>query len=484
MEVSVPTKMSPARKPATKKRIGASPRRGKASCASPHFAVVHPDAAGIDIGGQSHWVAVPPERPGETVREFSALTHGLHAMVDWLQSHGVRTVAMEATGVLWIPVFELLESRGFEVFLVNASHVKNVSGRKTDLLDCQWIQKLHACGLLQRSFRPADKVVVLRSYVRQRAELVRGQTASTLRMQKALVQMNLQLHLVVADVTGLTGLAIIRKIIDGERDPQKLSALRDPHCRRSQQEIAEALRGTFRAEHVFALRQALATWEHLDRQVEEIDQQIEQALAALDDDVREDPKPPLPPPEAKVRRAQKALGFDARALLYQKTGTDLTRVLGISLQSALTIVSEIGTDMTRWPTVRHFASWLNLAPNTRISGGKELSSRVRKSKNRAAHALRLCASTLARSQTPLGAFYRRKLHKGKPVAITATAHRLARCVYALLRNGAPYLEERLERDRTRDHRRQLAAVTRSAAKLGFSLVPATEMSTDAATAAL
>jgi transposase len=464
----VPTRRSPRK---AGRKAGAATKK---TCASPHFAIVHADAAGIDIGGQSHWVAVPPERPGETVREFSAMTHGLHSMVDWLKLQSVRTVAMEATGVLWIPVFELLETAGFEVFLVNAAHVKNVSGRKTDLVDCQWIQKLHACGLLQRSFRPDDKFVVLRSYVRQRAELVRAQATATLRMQKALVQMNLQLHLVVGDITGLTGLSIIRKIVDGEHDPQVLSALRDPHCRRSQREIAEALHGTVRAEHVFALKQALATWEHLQRQIAEVDQQIEQALTMLDDDTRQDPKPALPAPDLKARRAQKAFGFDGRTLLYQKTGTDLTRVLGISLQTALTVVSEVGTDMSRFPTARHFASWLGLAPNRRISGGKELSSRTRKTKNRAAQALRLAASTLYRSDTPLGAFYRRKLFKGKPVAITATAHRLGRCVYALLKNGAPYLEERLAADHARDQARQLSSVARAAAKLGLKLVKPTE----------
>lgn len=466
--------MATKRIPRKKKRSTDESPKERRTKASPHFAVVHPDAAGIDIGGHSHWVAVPPEREGETVHEFGAFTKDLHSMVDWLKSHGVRTVAMEATGVLWIPVFELLETEGFEVFLVNAAHVKNVSGRKTDLVDCQWIQKLHACGLLQRSFRPDDKVVVLRSYVRQRAELVRGQSAEILRMQKALVQMNLQLHLVVSDITGATGLSILRKVIDGERDPLVLAGLRNRGCTHSELEIAEALRGTFRAEHIFALRQALQRWEHLWRQIAEVDQQIEQALMALSDDKREDPRPALPPADTKAKRGQKTLGFDARTLLYQKTGTDLTRVLGISLHTALTIVSEVGTDMSRWPTVRHFCSWLGLAPNTRISGGKELSSRTKKTKNRAANALRLAVSSLYRCDTPLGSFFRRKMHKGKPIAITATAHRLARCVYALLKNGAPYLENRLEADRQRDHSRQISSLSRTAARLGFSLVPATE----------
>jgi transposase len=467
----VPPKKSPRPNKRPRSTRTPRPKPSKSKAASPQFAVVHPNAAGIDIGGQSHWVAVPPERGGETVREFSAFTHSLHEMVDWLKSHNVCTVAMEATGILWIPVFEVLETAGFEVYLVNAAHAKNVSGRKSDLLDCQWIQKLHACGLLQKSFRPADKTVVLRSYVRQRGELVRAQAASTQRMQKALMQMNLQLHLVVSDITGLTGLTILKRILEGERDPLVLAALRDPRCKRSEVEIAEALRGTWREEHLFALRQSLATFEHLERQISEVDEQIHQALAAMDNDPRVDPNTPLDPAPKKIRDAQKALGFDARTLLYQKAGADLTRILGINLLTALTVLSEIGTDMSRWPTAKHFASWLGLAPNRRISGGKELSSHTRKTKNRAGQALRIAASTLHRSDTALAAFYRRKLHKGKPVAITATAHRLARWIYAILKNGTQYAEEILAQEEERNRERQVAALKRTAAHLGLAVVP-------------
>jgi transposase len=330
----VATKRIPRKK---KRSTDESPKERRTK-ASPHFAVVHPDAAGIDIGGHSHWVAVPPEREGETVHEFGAFTKDLHSMVDWLKSHGVRTVAMEATGVLWIPVFELLETEGFEVFLVNAAHVKNVSGRKTDLVDCQWIQKLHACGLLQRSFRPDDKVVVLRSYVRQRAELVRGQSAEILRMQKALVQMNLQLHLVVSDITGATGLSILRKVIDGERDPLVLAGLRNRGCTHSELEIAEALRGTFRAEHIFALRQALQRWEHLWRQIAEVDQ-IADRIAIVDrgrvvvagalDDVREN-----------FRRIQLVFDGDAPGPAFRAPGVERVRRKG----RVLTVLSSAGAE--------------------------------------------------------------------------------------------------------------------------------------------
>jgi transposase len=444
--------------------------------ASPQFAVVHEHAAGIDVGGHSHWVAAPPGRGGDTVREFSAFTRGLYEMVAWLKSQEVRTVAMEATGVFWIPVFEVLERAGFEVFLVNAAHVKNVSGRKSDLLDCQWIQKLHACGLLQRSFRPDDKTVVLRSYVRQRAELIRAQAASTNRMQKALTQMNLQLHLVVGDITGVTGMSILKRILDGERDPNVLAALRDRRCRKSEAEIAQALAGTCREEHLFALRQALATWEHLDRQIGEADKQIEIALGSIDDDPRVDSQKPLGPTSRDIRKAQKAIGFDARTLLYRKSGADLTRVLGIGILTSLTVLSEIGTDMSRWPTVGHFTSWLGLAPNTRVSGGKELSSRTRRNKNRAAVALRMAASTLYRSDSTTAAFYRRKLHKGKPVAVTATAHRLARHIYAILKHGTEYVEQGLADAQARNRLHQLANLRRTAAQFGMVISPKDEIS--------
>jgi transposase len=464
-----PEKKRPA-KPKTPARGG---KRGRKKVDTTRFELVHPDAAGIDLGNQSHWVAIPPDRAGETVREFGTTTGALHAMADWLAAHNVRTVAMEATGVLWVPVYELLERRGFEVYLVHAAHVKNAAGRKTDVLDCQWIQKLHACGLLRASFRPDDKTVVLRSYVRQHAEIVRQQSAYTQRMQKALAQMNIRLAIVVADITGVTGLSIIRHILDGERDPQVLAELRDRHCKHSVAEIAEALRGNWREEHLFALRQALATWEHLDRQLDEVNREIEKALTALSDDPRVDASQPLPPPTPKIRVAQKSLGFDARTLLHQKAGADITEITGVNLMTALTIVSEIGTDMSRWPTVGHFAAWLRLAPNPRISGGKELPSRPSgKNTNRAANAFRMAASTVNRSDGPLGTFYRRKAHKGKTLAVKATAHRLARWVYTILKHGTKYNEHAITRYQQREQQRHIASLRRAAAKYNLALVPA------------
>lgn len=451
----------------------AGPRqRRKKKVDTTRFELVHPHAAGIDLGNLSHWVAIPPDRSGETVREFCTTTGALEAMADWLCEQGVRTVAMEATGVLWVPVYELLERRGLEVCLVHAAHVKNASGRKTDVLDCQWIQKLHACGLLRASFRPDDKVVVLRSYVRQRAELVRAQGAYVQRMQKALTQMNLRLPIVVDDITGVTGLCIIRRILDGERNPHVLAALRDRRCKHTEAEIAEALHGNFRDEHLFALRQSLATFEHLERQLADVDREMEQALRALHDDPRVDQTTPLAPASKKIRVAQKDLGFDARTLLRDKAGADITDITGVSLLTALTIISEVGTDMTRWPSDGHFAAWLGLAPNRRVSGGKEISSRSRhRNSNRAAAAFRMAASSVHHSDGPLGNFYRRKVPKGKPLAVTATAHRLARWVYAILKHGTKYVEQGLAAQQVREQQRHIASLRRAAAKYHLALVP-------------
>ena len=455
-------------------------RRRKPKLDATRFELVHADAAGIDLGNLSHWVAVPPHRPGETVREFRTTTSALEAMADWLLEHGVRTVAMEATGVLWVPVYELLERRGLDVCLVHAAHVKNASGRKTDVLDCQWIQKLHSCGLLRPSFRPSDEVVVLRSYVRQRAELARAQSAYVQRMQKALTQMNLRLPIVVGDITGVTGLAIIRHMLEGQRDPKVLAQLRDRRCKHTEAEIAEALHGNWRDEHLFALRQSLATWEHLTRQLSDVDREIESALRALGDDPRVDPTQTLEPASKKIRVAQRELGFDARTLLHQKAGADITDITGISLLTALTIVSEVGTDMTRWPTDGHFASWLGLAPNRRVSGGKEISSRVRhRNTNRAAAAFRIAASTVYRSDNPFGSFYRRKAAKGKALAVTATAHRMARCVYAILKHGTAYAAQGLAVQRAREQARHVASLQRAAAKYGLQLIPVPAPTDDA-----
>jgi transposase len=437
----------------------------------PSFALLHRDAAGIDIGGSSHWVAIPPDRGGTTVREFGVCTDDLESMASWLLSHGVRTVAMESTSVFWIPVFEVLERHGLEVLLVNAAHVKHVSGRKTDELDCQWLQKLHACGLVSGSFRPADNIVVLRSYLRQREQLVQDAAACVQRMQKALTQMNVQLHTVVTDITGTTGLAIIDALLAGERNPVTLAKHRHARCANDEPTIARALRGTWRDEHLFALRQALASWRHYQAQIEAITKQIQAAVTALDDHDDADPTT-LPPVPKNERQAITALGFDARSLLFQKTNIDLTRIPGISATIAVSLISEIGLDMTKWRNERAFCSWAGVAPNTRISGGRKLSSRTRRTKSRVGQALRLAANAVQRTKTELGGTFRRlKARLGAPKAITAVANKIGRLVYSMLKNGTAFIERGLAAAEERFKAKRTKTLQRLADELGYALAP-------------
>ncbi len=427
------------------------------------------NAAAIDIGATSHFVAVPEGRDRVSVREFATFTADLHRLADWLTQCGVDTVVMESTGVYWIPVFELLEQRGFEVRLVDARHVKNVSGRKSDVLDCQWLQQLHTYGLLQGAFRPADQIVVLRSYLRQRAMLVQYAAAHIQHMQKALQQMNLLLHHVVSDITGVTGMAIIRAILAGERDPQILAQHRDYRCKHSAEVIAKSLEGTYREEHLFALAQAVALYDAYQVQLAAIDGRIESYLASLDRVTDEAPPPPIKPRQTPKKHQPR---FDARTYLYRITGVDLTRIDGIEAATALTLISEIGTDMSRWKTAKHFASWLGLCPNTKISGGRVLSSRTKPSANRAAAALRLAASSLYHSQSALGAYYRRMQAKfGAPKAVTATAHKLARLVYSLLKHGTAYIDAGQDYYERQYKERVVRSLEQRAKALGFELVP-------------
>ncbi len=426
------------------------------------------NAAGIDIGATAHFVAVPPDRDPQPVRQFATFTADLHRLADWLTACGVDTVVMESTGVDWIPLFELLEARGFTVLLVNARHVKNVSGRKSDILDCQWLQQLHTYGLLTGAFRPADEIVVLRSYLRQRATLVQGASGHIQHMQKALQQMNLLLHQVVADITGVTGMTIMRAILAGERDPQVLAQHRDARCKNSVEVIAQSLVGTYRAEHLFALQQAVTLDDVYQAQIVACDAQIEQYLATCTPVTEE-----LPPTPGKPRqRTGNPFHFDAQAQLYRLTGVDLTRIAGIDSVTALTIVGEIGTDMSRWKTVKHFTSWLGLCPGTKVSGGRVLGSKTKPTVNRAATALRMAAASLSRSHSALGAYLRRMSAKlGKPQAVTATAHKLARLVYSMLKHGTEYVEVGQDYYERQHRERVVQNLTRRAKELGLVLVP-------------
>ncbi len=444
-------------------------RRSRSTSGLPkHLQHINLNAAGIDVGAEFHYVAVPIDRDAQPVRRFAAFTEDLHQLADWLRQCGIETVVLESTGVYWIPVFEILEAAGFEVLLVDARHVKNVSGRKSDVLDCQWLQQLHTYGLLRGAFRPADHMVVLRSYLRQRAMLVEYAAAHIQHMQKALQQMNLLLKNVVSDIVGVTGLKIIRAILAGERDPEVLAQYRDYRCKHSAAEIAKSLVGNYREEHLFALEQALTLYDTYRAQIAACDRRIEDYVRALPTVVETEP-----PPRAKASSPGKnRFHFDLRTYMYQLTGVDLTRIDGIEAPTVLTLISEIGTDMTRWKTAKHFASWLGLCPGTRVSGGKVLSSKTKATANRAAAALRLAAASLYNSRSALGAYFRRMaMRLDKPKAITATAHKLARLVYSMLRYGSEYVDAGQDYYEQRYRERVVRNLEQRAKTLGYELVP-------------
>jgi transposase len=433
------------------------------------LSLTHPNAAGIDIGSAMHLVAVPADRDEEPVREFASFTADLHALADWLERCGVDTVAMESTGVYWIALYELLDSRGFEVLLVNARHVKNVSGRKSDVLDCQWLQQLHSFGLLRGAFRPAERVCELRSITRQRAGLLRLQSRHVQHMQKALTQMNIQLANVIADVVGATGQKIVRAMVAGERDAHTLAAYRDVRVRASEDEIAKSLQGNWRAEHLFALKQALAGFDFCGTQLVECDAEIEQRLTGLH---AHEGEPAKGKKRSKARNAPK---FDVREHLFKVCGVDLTRIDGIDVTTAMTVISEIGPDMSRFPTVKHFTSWLGLCPGTKISGGKVLSSKSKRTANRATQALKLAAAALRSSKSALGAYYRRLCARmDKPKAVTAAAHKLARLVYIMLTRGEEYTDQGQQYFEERYRERVVRQLTKKARELGLEIVPAAQ----------
>lgn len=445
-------------------------RRGRAATLPPELRWVNLNAAGIDVGATGHYVAVPNGRDPEEgdVRAFGAFTADLHALADWLTRCGIETVAMESTSVYWIPLFELLSERGFDVRLVDPRQLKSVPGRKTDVLDCQWIQQLHTFGLLAAAFRPDDQICVLRSYLRQRSMLVTYASHHIQHMQKALEQMNLKLAHVVSDITGVTGMAIIRAILDGQRDPQALATLRDRRCKTNEETIARALEGNWRQEHLFELRQALELVEFYQKQIAACDHEIEVQLARFEDKSGGQPLS-AEPRQRKARRTEP--GFDARQHLHRLTGVDLTRIDGIDAHTALKIVAEIGLDMTRWPTEKHFASWLSLSPGSKVSGGKKISGRTKPSASRVAAALRLAASSLYHSKSALGAFYRRlRARLGAPKAITATAHKLARLIYRMLRFGTEYVDCGQDYYERRYQRRVVSNLVRRAQELGYKLI--------------
>lgn len=429
---------------------------------------VHVDAAAIDVGSTLHVAAVGPGRDCEPVRSFGTFTADLHRLADWFKRCGVRTVAMESTGVYWIPVFEILEQRGFTVALVNARDAKHVPGRKTDVTDAQWLQRLHEYGLLRASFRPERRIAALRDYLRQRERLLDYAAAHIQHMQKALMQMNLQLHHVVSDITGATGMRIIRAVVSGERDPATLAGLRDARCKESAETIRQALVGNDREEHVFALAQAVELYDAYLAKVADCDARIEAVLKELSAACPA-PTTPLPAPRHRAKQPN-GLNFPAREALHRVLGVDLTQIHGLGPYLALKLVGECGTDLSAWPSAKHFTSWLCLAPSNKISGGKVLSSRTRKSNNRASALLRLAAVTVGRTETALGAFYRRLAGRvGKAKAVTATARKIAVLFYNTLRHGMGYADPGASYYEDRYRQRVLTNLQRRARSLGYVL---------------
>jgi transposase len=437
------------------------------------WTVVNPNAAGLDIGASEIWACVPADRDETPVRCFGTYTPELEALVAWLIACGVTTVAMESTGVYWIPIFEMLEEHGLQVFLVNARHIKNVPGRKSDVQDCQWLQRLHSYGLLSASFRPEAEIVVLRAYLRQRAMLIEHRAAHIQHMQKALQQMNVQLTQVLSDISGVTGLAIIRAIVDGERNPAKLAQLRHGRCQHSAADITKALTGHYRDEHVFALKQALALYDAYTEQLLACDRQIEQQYTArkprYDPD---DPAAPLGPDPKLNTHSKNAPDFDVRRQLFQWVGIDLSQVDGLHVSSVQQLLAEIGTDMSKWPTSKHFASWLGLAPHNDITGGKVVHSRTLHNHNRAGQILRVAAQSVGRGKSALGAYFRRmRARLGVQQATVATAHKLARIIYHMLKYRQPYQPLSAEAYTEQRRQHELNRLKRQAAQLGYTLQP-------------
>jgi transposase len=435
--------------------------------------VQHPHAAGIDIGSRSHWVCVgfTTDAASCLIREFPAHTDGLRAIAAFLREHQVNTIALESTGVYWIPLFELLQAQGFEVFLVDPSYSQQLRGRpKTDRRDCQWIYRLHSVGLLAAAFRPDEQTCRLRAYLRQRANLVRQASRHVQHLQKALEQMNLKLTEVLSDITGVTGRAILRAILRGTRAPEKLAKYRDKACKASEAEIAQALTGSYREEHLFALKLAYEAWQFTRGQVEQVDGQIALQLGRMKCDRA------LPPllPKARTKRRVNSPRFDVRAALYYVVGLDLTEIEGVSELTALTVISEIGPGVSRFATVKRFCSWLGLCPNWQKTGGRVKSSRTRRGVNRAAQALRLAAQSLHHSRGALGGFLRRmKGRLGAQAAVTATAHKLARIVYLALKHGLTYMRQSQEEYEARMKEKQIKALRRKARQLGLDIVEKT-----------
>ncbi len=434
--------------------------------------VVNPDAAGIDAGSEEHWASVPEDRSDEPVRCFGTFTPDLHALADWLMECRIKTVAIEATGVYWIPLFEILEERGLNPKLVDSRSLGS-RRKKTDVVDCQWARQLHTYGLLNNAFRPSADMLPLRALTRQRDMLVKYAADHIRHIQKALDLMNVKLHLAVSDTVGVTGLRIIHAILSGKHDPKTLAALREPSCKSSEETFVKALTGNYRAEHLFALKQAMELFLTYQDKIKDCDVQIAAALSAFDKTANATSLVRKP---AKRRRKNQP-HFDGRTLLYEITGVDLTLVPSLEVSSILTILSETGTDMSAWNSGKQFSAWLNLSPNNRITGGKRIYKKAPRIRpNRAAQAFRIAAQTLERAKCALGAFFRRVQSRvGRSGAIKATAHKLALLFYSMLKNKIEYREAGADYYELRYRERLLNSLKKKASELGFNLTPIQEV---------
>lgn len=447
---------------------------------NPGLEVVHPEAAGIDIGSREHYVAVGPHRDAQPVRTFGCFTEDLHRLAEWLQACGVRTVAMQSTGVYWIPVYDVLEQYGFEVWLVNARDTRNLPGRKSDVQESQWLLKLHTYGLLRRSFRPTAEIRALRTCWRERGEYVQQAGACIQRMHKALTEMNVQLATVLSDLSGITGMSILRAIVAGERDGRRLAEFRDPRVKASQETIAKSLEGTWLPEQLALLKRQLADWDHLQGQIAACDLDLQvhmKELPAAEGKALPDARGGIP---GKAKRGRKKGGrscknqphFDLSSELKRVTGVDLTRIDGIKVNTIQTVITEAGIDMSKWETEDHFVSWIGLCPRNDVSGGKVLKKKTRKVVSRLATALRMAASTLRQSDSYLGAQFRRlRSRLGPPKATTAMAAKLARLVYRLLRYGHEYVDKGAIQYEQKYQKQQLQHLAKNAARHGFALIP-------------
>jgi transposase len=432
--------------------------------------IVHPDAAGIDVGGSEHWVAMSPDRDPEPVRRFGCFTADLQEMGQWLVEKGVRSVALQSTGVYWMPVFEVLEQHGLEVYLVNARHTKNLPGRKSDVQECQWLLKLHAFGLLNNSFQPTDEIRIARTLWRQRGNLVAEASSVIQRMQKVLTEMNVQLSNVLSDLSGVSGMKIIGAILKGERDPWHLVALVQPGVKATREDIAKSLEGNWRPELLFVLRQQVELYRTYQEEISDCDLELRHHLESFASKVDLKAQPIGPKPKGK-KGGRNTPQFDLRTELYRITGIDWAQINGIDVLTAQTVIAEAGADLSAFPSEKQFASWLGLCPTNEQSGGKILNRRTRKVVNRAAVAFRNAASTLLRSQSYLGAQYRRlRTRLGAPKAITAMARKLACLFYRLIKHGQPYIDKGTEYYEGRYREQQIRALAKRAQKLGLQLV--------------